>query len=237
MPPLLDIKGLVKRYGSFKAVDGISFSVNRNEVFGLLGPNGAGKSTLMWMLTGLSKPSGGDATVEGISIREKAKLKRLIGFAPQEDSFYHSLTVEGNLQFFGELYGMKKKQAKARAEELIKALMLEDKAKAKASALSGGMKRRLNMAIALMHKPKLLFLDEPTVGVDPISRAALWKVIENIKKEVTIVISTHYLTEAERLCDRFAIQAKGKIIAVGSVKSLAKPGESLEDLFIRLVGR
>ncbi|MBU0980783.1 MAG: ABC transporter ATP-binding protein [Nanoarchaeota archaeon] len=235
MPPLLIIKRLEKRYGKFVAVKDLTLTVNKNEVFGLLGPNGAGKSTLMWMLTGLSKPTSGEASIAGVSIKKTSKLKRVIGFAPQEDSFYHNLTVFENLVFFGMLFGLKKKVVKQRADRLLEELLLTDKRDSKAGSLSGGMKRRLNMAIALIHDPKLLFLDEPTVGVDPVSRAALWKVMERLRKKITIVISTHYLTEAERLCDRVAIQRKGMIIAVDTPKNLVKGGKSLEDVFVKLV--
>ncbi|MFH1409653.1 MAG: ABC transporter ATP-binding protein [Nanoarchaeota archaeon] len=235
MPPLLVIKNLVKHYGKFQAVKGISFSVNKKEVFGLLGPNGAGKSTLMWMLTGLSDPTSGDATIDGVSIKDKKRLKHLIGFAPQTDSFYPTFTVLENLVFFGKIYGLSKKEATERADTLLEELMLNDKRDAKGGSLSGGMKRRLNMAIALIHNPKLLFLDEPTVGVDPVSRAALWKVINRLRKNMSIVISTHYLIEAERLCDRVAIQRQGTLLIVAQPKDLVKKGQSLEDVFVNLV--
>lgn len=234
---MLEARNLTKKYKNFTAVDHVSFTIKKGEIFGLLGPNGAGKSTLIKMLTCFWKPSGGDAKLDGVSIKEVKRAKRLMGWAPQEDSFYDKLTVMENLYYFGSLYSLSSKTLKERAEELVQLLGLEGKKNALAYSLSGGMKKRLSIAIALIHDPKILFLDEPTVGVDPISRMALWKVIENIKgKKVTILYTTHYLPEVERLCDRVGIIQRGRLITVDTPQRLKKKyGATLEEAFVKLV--
>ena len=240
---ILVVDGLTKEYRSplsrkaFRAVDSLSFSIRRGEVFGLLGPNGSGKSTLIKMLAGYLRPTSGDARIEGVSIREAARLKPLVGWAPQEDSFYSRLTVRENMLYFGSLYGIPAKTLGERATELLGLLGLAEKRDARAHALSGGMKKRLNMGIALMHAPKILYLDEPTVGVDPISRHGLWTVIERLRSQgVTILYTSHYLEEVDRLCDRIAVVRSGKLVTLDTPAGLKKKyGSTLEDAFVSLL--
>jgi ABC-2 type transport system ATP-binding protein len=234
---MLKINHITKYYGKFKALENVNLEVKNNEIIGLLGPNGAGKSTLIKILTCFHKPDSGDAAINGISIRNPKKVKKVIGYAPQEDSFYDDLTLTENLLYFGGLYNLPARIIKKRAEELLQLLMLKNKKDELAKNLSGGMKKRLNIAIALIHNPKILFLDEPTVGIDPVSRAALWDVVEKIRKEgMTILYCTHYLTEADRLCDRVAIIKEGKILLVETPSKIKKKyGETLEDAFIKLI--
>ncbi|MBU0461664.1 MAG: ABC transporter ATP-binding protein [Nanoarchaeota archaeon] len=234
---MLEVIHLTKRYKKYAAVNSVSFKIKKGEVFGLLGPNGAGKSTLIKMLTCFHKPTSGDAKIEGISIRDVSKVKPIIGWAPQDDAFYDNLTVYENLVYFGTLYGLSGKHIKEKSDELLKLLRIEKKKNALAKSLSGGMKRRLNIAIALIHDPKVLYLDEPTAGVDPISRMALWEVIEKIKsKGMTILFCTHNLNEADLLCDRIAILRYGEIIITATPAELKKKyGETLEEAFVKIL--
>ncbi len=240
---ILVVNGLTKEYRSllsrkrFTAVDNLSFSIRKGEVFGLLGPNGAGKSTLIKMLTGYLRPTSGDATVNGVPISDRRRVKPLVGWAPQEDSFYNRLTVNENLVYFGSLYGISHKQLEGQASSLLKLLGLTRKKNARASALSGGMKKRLNMGIALMHEPSIVYLDEPTVGVDPISRNGLWEVIERLREQgVTILYTSHYLEEVDRLCDRIAIIRQGAMVTQDTPKGLKKKyGSTLEEAFVSLL--
>ncbi|MFQ5474659.1 MAG: ABC transporter ATP-binding protein [Candidatus Nanoarchaeia archaeon] len=234
---MLDIHNLTKTYKGYAAVKKVSFRVKKGEVFGILGPNGAGKSTLIKMLTCFHKPTSGDAKINGISIRDVNRVKRLIGWAPQDDAFYEDLTVAENLMYFGTLYGLSRREVRKRSKELLGLLRIERKSKSLAKSLSGGMKRRLNIAIALIHNPKVLYLDEPTAGVDPISRMALWEVIETIKKEgMTILFCTHHLNEADLLCDRLAVMHFGEIISIGTPAHLKrKYGATLEEAFVKLL--
>jgi ABC-2 type transport system ATP-binding protein len=236
---MLKLKKLTKRYKDLYAVKDLTFEIKKGEVFGILGPNGAGKSTMIKMLTCFHKPTSGDALVDGVSIRDKNSIKRLIGWVPQEESFYFKLTVYENLKYFGTLYGMTKKEIDAKAKELLELLQIQNKRDAIAGSLSGGMKRRLSIAIALMHDPKLLYLDEPTAGVDPLSRMALWEVIKNIKKRgMTILFCTHYLDEADLLCDRIAVLRAGQVVIIDTPASLKKKyGKSLEEAFVNLLSK
>ncbi|MBI4449222.1 ABC transporter ATP-binding protein [Candidatus Woesearchaeota archaeon] len=236
---MIVVRGLSKMHNKFTAVDRVSFCVDEGEIYGLLGPNGAGKSTLIKMLACFWPPSAGEATIDGISVHEPGKVKQLIGWAPQEDSFYGKLTVEENLRYFGSLYRVPKERLNARIDELLDLIGLESKRGALAESLSGGMKKRLNIAIGLIHSPKVLFLDEPTVGVDPISRNQLWKVIDRIKQQkVTIVYTTHYMAEVERLCDRVAIIQGGRLVTIDTPANLKrKYGRTLEEAFVNLLAR
>lgn len=236
---MLEVKKLTKRYKDFYAVKDLSYEVKEGEVFGILGPNGAGKSTMIKMLTCFHKPTSGDAFIDGTSIRNRNAIKRLIGWVPQEESFYFKLTVYENLKYFGTLYGMSKKDIDSKARELLELLHISNKRNALAESLSGGMKRRLSIAIALMHDPKLLYLDEPTAGVDPLSRMALWEVIKNIKeKGMTILFCTHYLDEADLLCDRIAILRSGELVTIDTPSRLKKKyGKSLEEAFVNLLSK
>ncbi len=232
---MIEINGLTKIHKKFVALDHFTLTIKKGECFGLLGPNGAGKSTLIKILTGYWKPTEGDASINGISITEQEKIKPLIGWAPQEDSFYNGLTVQENMQYFGSLYGIKDEEYSIKS---LRLLGLHDKKDMLARALSGGMKKRLNIALALIHKPLVLFLDEPTVGVDPISRAELWNVIDSIKKQkVTILYTTHYLAEVERLCDSVGMIQKGKLIALDTPQALKQKYATLEEAFVKLVGK
>ena len=234
---MLKVKKLTKQYGDFYAVKNLSFEIKKGEVFGILGPNGAGKSTMIKMLTCFHKPTSGDALIDDNSIMNKRAVKRLIGWVPQEESFYFKLTVYENLKYFGTLYGLSKKEIDSKAKELLELMQIENKRNALAGSLSGGMKRRLSIAIALMHDPKLLYLDEPTAGVDPLSRMALWEVIKNIKKKgMTILFCTHYLDEADLLCDRVAVLRAGEVVTIDTPNNLKKKyGKSLEEAFVNLL--
>jgi len=236
---MLSIKALTKKYKDFAAVKGMSFDIETGEVFGILGPNGAGKSTLIKMLTCFHRPTSGDATIDGISIRQVRKIKPLIGWVPQEESFYFKLTVQENLTYFGSLYGLSRKEIALRSDELLQLLKIEGKKNAIAGSLSGGMKRRLSIAIALMHQPKVLYLDEPTAGVDPLSRMALWEVIKKIKEMgMTILFCTHYLDEADLLCDRVAVIRAGEVVTIDTPHNLKrKYGKSLEEAFVNLLSQ
>ena len=221
---VIDVERLGKRYGNFLAVKELSFKVFKGEIFGLLGPNGAGKSTLINMLTCILRPSSGNAVIYGFDlIKEPNKIKRIIGLVPQDIALYQSLSAVDNLSFFGSLYGLKGKKLKNYIEEAIAIAGLQKWAKRPVRTYSGGMKRRLNIAIALIHKPEVIFMDEPTVGVDPQSRNHIFEAIENLKKEgLTIIYTTHYMEEAQNLCDRVGIMDEGKIIALDTPKNLIK---------------
>ncbi len=233
---MLLVKSLTKKYKDFTAVDNISFDVKKGEIFGMLGPNGAGKSTLMKMLNGFIAPTSGDAFIDGISINELKKIRKLIGWVPQEDSFYDNLTVIENINYFGSLYKIPKDKLYLKSVELAKMHGIDNKLASLAKNLSGGMKKRLSIAIALIHEPKLLFMDEPTVGVDPISRNSLFDVIEEIKKKgITIIYTSHYLPEIERLCDRVGIMKKGKLLMVSKPQELKKKYSTLDEAFINIM--
>lgn len=218
----ISVIGLEKYYEDFKAVDGISFEVKSGEIFGLLGPNGAGKTTTLSMLSGLIKPTGGDLFIFGKNyLKNSNELKRLVGIAPQSLTLYSTLTAYDNLAFFGGIYGFRGNKLKERIDEVLKIVSLYDRKKEIVDHFSGGMKRRLNLAIALLHEPKILFLDEPTVGVDPQSRNAIFEAIQKLNKEgMTIIYTTHYMEEAEKLCNQIAIIDNGKIVALNSPEKL-----------------
>jgi len=233
---MIIIKNLVKKYKEFIALNGISYEVKKGEIFGILGPNGAGKSTMIKVLTCFHDLTSGDVFIDNIAISEKNKIKKLIGWVPQEDTFYSSLSVEENLEYFASLYDIRSHEYKKRINDLLKILHIEEKKKSLAGLLSGGMKRRLSIAIALIHHPKVLYLDEPTAGVDPVSRRGIWDAIKKIKSMgLTVIFCTHYIDEAELLCDRIAILRSGNIIAIGAPKDLKKKSKTLEDAFIRIV--
>ena len=234
---MLTVKNLKKDYNGFQALKGISFDIKENETLGILGPNGAGKSTLIKILTCFHHKSSGDVKIENIDIEQKNKIKRLIGWVPQDDTFYHKLTVYENLEYFASLFQIPKKQFKQRYKELLQLLQLDSKENAIAGSLSGGMKRRLSLAIALIHSPKMLYLDEPTAGVDPVSRRALWEVIKKIQKSgISILFCTHYLDEADLLCNRIAILKSGTIITIDTPSNIKKKyGKTLEEAFVNIV--
>ena len=221
-PTALRVEGLRKRYDHIEAVAGLSFEIEEGEIFGLLGPNGAGKTTTISVIATQLRPSGGDAIVCGHSVcREVAAVRRLIGVVPQELSLYPKLTALENIKFFGRMYGVPKVELDRRVNELLELVGLEGRRDDYVDTFSGGMKRRLNMAVSLVHQPKLLLLDEPTVGVDPHSREHIFTIVQRLRDAGTAILyTTHYMEEAERLCNRIGIMDEGKIIALGTLDVL-----------------
>lgn len=218
---VLRLEGIVKRFGKTVAVDGLDLHVHVGEVFGLLGPNGAGKSTSIAIATGLLSPDAGTVTVNGAGAPDHAEVRRLIGLATQQISLYEDLSAEENLEFFGRLYGIERTLRRRRAGQLLDRVGLTTRGTDRVSGYSGGMKRRLNLAAALMHDPPLVLLDEPTAGVDPHSRSALLDLVGSLKRDgKTVVYTTHYMEEAQRVCDRAAIIDHGRSLAVGRVDEL-----------------
>jgi len=237
-------KDLHKSFNERKAVNGVSFSIHKGEIFGFLGPNGAGKTTTIRMLSTVLEPDKGDVTIGGHSIKRDADAVRaLIGVCPQDLALYEDLSALDNMVFFGRMAGLDGKEAREQAMKHLKMMGLEGRAKGKISKFSGGMKRRINLAIALVGSPKLLFLDEPTVGIDPQSRNNIYETIEGLRdKGMTILYTTHYMEEANRLCNRVAIIDGGKIIALDTPHNLKKqigpPDKvTLEDVFLKMTGR
>ena len=220
---ILEAENLVKKYGDFVAVDEVSFNMQEGEVFGLLGPNGAGKSTTISMLTCLFPPTEGAMRIYGHDVvRDAPKVKQIIGVVPQDIALYPTLSARDNLRFFGEMYGLKGRDLKDRVETVISYVAMSERAGDPIKTYSGGMKRRINLAAGLIQSPKVLFLDEPTVGVDPQSRNHIFESVErlNAEQRMTILYTTHYMEEAERLCDRVAIIDRGQIIAMDTPKNL-----------------
>lgn len=236
-----DIKKTYKsRKAVVRAVDGISFSVGEHETFGLLGMNGAGKSTAIKICTGLCKPDSGDALVFGHSIiAEAEKAKTLLNVSPQETAIAPALTCMQNLRFVAELYGSSRQDAANLADNIVEQLKLADVKDRRAAKLSGGYKRRLSIGMALVTSPKLVFLDEPTLGLDVVARRELWRFIREIKSSAAVVLTTHYLEEAEALCDRIGIVAEGKLVAVGTAQELKAQAnaDDIETAFLRLAGK
>ncbi len=219
---IIEVNGLVKKYGERVAVNGVSFQVRQGEIFGLLGPNGAGKTTTLSILSTLLPPDGGEVQIDGYDVvRDADRIKPLIGFVPQEIALYPALSAWDNLAFFGRIYGLRGRALKERIAFVLDMVGLRDRARDAVHTFSGGMKRRLNIAVSLIHQPRLLFLDEPTVGVDPQSRNFIFEHIERLKAEgMTIIYTTHYMEEAERLCDRVAIMDEGRILALDTPRQL-----------------
>ncbi|HEX3731060.1 MAG TPA: ABC transporter ATP-binding protein [Opitutaceae bacterium] len=225
MPPLpdapaLSLRGAAKRYGSLTALAGVSLDIAPGEHFGLLGPNGAGKSTLMSLLSGFRAPDSGEVRIGGIPAAEPAARSQL-GLVPQGLALYPDLSARENLAVFGALHGLRGRELRERSDELLEAVQLADRARSIVKTFSGGMMRRLNIAAALLHRPRILLCDEPTVGVDPQSRHAIFELLGQLHRSgVTIVYSTHYMEEAARLCSRIAIIDHGRILALGTLKEL-----------------
>lgn len=230
----IETKQLNKFYKNLQALKDINLGIKENELFGLLGVNGAGKTTLIKILTCLSKQTSGEAYVHGFSVKDNPeKVKEIVDVSPQETAVAHNLTVRENLDFFASLYNTRDE---AYISSVVNAFSLEEVENQRAKTLSGGWKRRLSIAIGLISKPKILFLDEPTLGLDVIARRELWKIINNMKGKITIILTTHYLEEAEALCDRVAVMAKGKVKAIGTpaeLKAIAKT-DNFEDAFIKI---
>jgi ABC-2 type transport system ATP-binding protein len=235
------IENLSKKYSDVAALDDLNLQVAKGELFGLLGPNGAGKTTTINILCGLIKPTRGSAQILGYDVqKDSGKVKERIGVCTQETAIYPYLTAVENLELFGNLHTLDQKTLKTRGTLLLDKMGLTEDAKRKASKYSGGMKRRLSLALALIHDPEIAFLDEPTVAMDPQSRHAVWDFIKEQKsKGKTVILTTHHMEEAEELCDRIGIIDHGKLIALGTTKQLiAENGvKNLEEVFIQLTGR
>lgn len=235
----IEIKELHKSFGNKEAIKGLSLNIGHHELFGLLGVNGAGKTTTIRMICCLLKPTSGEILVEGKSVNESpTTIKKLINLSPQETTIAEGLTVKENLMLMAGLYGLKPNRAAENVERIIKDFNLKEIAGDKAKTLSGGWQRRLSIAMALVTEPEILFLDEPTLGLDVIARRELWETIRNLKSTMTIVLTTHYLEEAEALCDRIAVMSKGKLMALGTAEELkAQAGcDNFEDAFVKLAG-
>jgi ABC-2 type transport system ATP-binding protein len=219
---MVEVKGLVKKYGDRVAVNGVDLSILEGEIFGLLGPNGAGKSTTISILATLLTPNGGEVRICGYDLRQEVKsVKPLIGFVPQELALYPTLSACDNLTFFGRIQGIRGLLLRERVASALALVGLTDRAKDAVYTFSGGMKRRLNIAVGLIHQPRVLFLDEPTVGIDPQSRNFIFEHVERLKAQgMTILYTTHYMEEVERLCDRVAIMDEGHILVLDTPKGL-----------------
>ncbi|MGB9203039.1 MAG: ATP-binding cassette domain-containing protein [Terriglobales bacterium] len=231
-PNAIEVKNIVKRYGEFTAVDDVSFAVKEGEIFGLLGPNGAGKSTLIRMMTTLIPISAGAARVEGHDVaRDPNAVRRTIGVIPQALTSDLDLTVEENMNIYAKLYDVPAKRRKEAVEELLETVDLTKWREAQTKTLSGWMRRRLEIARGLVHSPKIFFLDEPTTGLDPVSRVAVWEMLTAIKakRKLTVLITTHYMDEADRLCNRIAIVDHGKLVALDTPEALkaSVPGSNV----------
>lgn len=235
----IETHGLTKQFGDVRAVDGLDLSVRRGELFALLGVNGAGKTTTIRMLTTLARPTAGTARVCGYDLlTESREVKRVSGISPQQTAIAQGLTVRENLMLMTRLFGATTAEAKERTAALLAALSLDDVAERRAKVLSGGYRRRLSIALALVSDPEVLYLDEPTLGLDVLARRELWHLISRLHGEKTIVLTTHYLEEAEALSDRVGVMAGGRLLAVNTPDGLKRTAgcDNFEDAFIRLVG-
>lgn len=221
---MLDVRGVSKSFAALQAVNNVSFQVQGGEIYGLLGPNGAGKTTTISMISGLLRPDAGRVVVGGADVwNEPKKAKALMGVAPQELAIYEELSARENLEFWGQLAGLSRGDARRRASELLEILALADRAKDPVKSYSGGMKRRINIGCALLHRPKLLLLDEPTVGIDPQARSNILELVRTLSKDgAAILYTTHYLEEAEMLCQRIGIIDRGQLLAEGTLPDLQK---------------
>ncbi|MBS7614633.1 ABC transporter ATP-binding protein [Candidatus Bathyarchaeota archaeon] len=235
------VENLVKKFEDVTAVNNVSFQIEKGEIFGLLGPNGAGKTTAVNILCGLLKPTSGYATINGYDVqKEGEKIKKLIGVCPQENAVYPYLTGIENVELFGDLYALGTEDLIKRSSVLLEKLGLSNDARRKVEKYSGGMKRRLSLVMALIHDPQIVFLDEPTVGMDPQSRRAIWDFMKDLKKEgKTVFLTTHYMEEAEVLCDQVGIIDQGRLIILDTPENLVLKNsvENLEEVFIKLTGR
>lgn len=231
---MIEVKNLRKTFSDKEVLKGLSFSIKKGEFYGLLGPNGAGKTTTISILSSLLPADSGEIQINNLDLKANTnKIKSMIGVVPQEIALYNELSAMENLKFWGGLYNISGSELNKRAKELLKLMGLEARKDEKVKNYSGGMKRRINIAAALMHKPKILFMDEPTVGIDPQSRNLIYEIIEQQKKEgVTIIYTTHYMEEAERFCDRIAIIDEGNIIAEGTMEALKKDNAVRETIAI-----
>ena len=241
MDAAIMIEGLSKRFEDVTALDDLSFEVQKGELFGLLGPNGAGKTTTLNILCGLLEPTGGRAYVGGHDVqREPGRVRGLIGVCPQDTAVYPFLTGRENVELFGSLHAIPGESLRKKTEELLEKMGLTEDADRQAGKYSGGMRRRINLVMGLVHDPEIAFLDEPTVGMDPQSRRAVWDFITELKGQgKTVILTTHYMEEAEELCDRVGIIDHGRLIALGPPGELMEEhgARDLEEVFIRLTGR
>ena len=219
---IVSVEGLVKRFGDFVAVDGVSFQIAEGSIFGLLGPNGAGKTTAISMISCLITPDGGDVIVDGRSVlTDSAGVRRVLGIVPQEIALYPTLTAAENLRFWGKMYGLSGKQLTDAVAYGLRMAGLEDRAKDRVETFSGGMKRRINIAAGILHRPRVLLMDEPTVGIDPQSRNHILETVRELNREgMTVLYTSHYMEEVEALCDSISILDHGKVIATGSLEEL-----------------
>lgn len=236
-PKAIVVTGLSKQYPDKTAVDNISFSVDKGSIFSLLGVNGAGKTTTIKMLCGLTRPTGGEAYVLFHDIHtELGEVKKLVNISPQDTSVASRLTVRENLEFIAGIYGADRKKQREKADEMIKYFHLQEVADRRAKVLSGGWQRKLSIAMALITEPQIIFLDEPTLGLDVLARRELWEVIRRMKEKITIILTTHYMEEAESLSDKVAVMVDGQIKAMGSVEELKEQtgADNLEEAFVRI---
>ncbi|EMT38232.1 ABC-2 type transport system ATP-binding protein [Thermoanaerobacter thermohydrosulfuricus] len=238
MEYVINLRELTKRFGNITAVDKLTLQVPTHKIFGLLGPNGSGKSTTIRMICGILKPTSGEGTVLGYDIeKESEKIKKSIGYMSQKFSLYEDLTVRENLNFYASVYGISKKEMKLRIKEVLDIVGLGERGKQIAGTLSGGLKQRLALGCAILHNPKLLILDEPTSGVDPLSRRMFWDIIKSLANDgMSILLTTHYMEEAE-ICDLTAFMFNGKLMAFGTPYEIKRENnlDSLEDVFIKYV--
>lgn len=233
----IEVNSLRKEYNGKTAVDSIDIQIEEDSLFALLGVNGAGKTTTIKMLTGLARPTSGDAEIFGYSISEDIdSVKKLVNLSPQETSIAPNLTVRENLEFMAGIYGLDKAYRRKRTNEMIEMFSLSEVEGQKAKTLSGGWQRKVSIAMALITNPKVVFLDEPTLGLDVLARRELWSEIKRLKKEVTIVLTTHYMEEAEALADKVAIMVKGQIRKIGTVEEILKSAgkTNLEEAFVQI---
>lgn len=233
----IETHNLSKKYKEKYAVKNLELAVSQGELYGLLGANGAGKSTTIKMLSCLLPPTAGDCLLNGHSIvKNTQEVKKIISVSPQETAVAEKLSVRENLEFIAQIYGFDRKTAKQKAEDIINRFELQEFAKQRAKTLSGGWQRRLSIAMALITEPEILFLDEPTLGLDVLARRELWQVISRLKGKITIILTTHYLEEAESLCDRIGIMTRGELKAEGTAEELKKlaKADNFEDAFVRI---
>ncbi len=233
----ISVKNLSKHFGNFRAVDKISFDVNKGEIFGFLGANGAGKTTAMRILCGLSHPTSGEATVAGFDVyKQQEEIKKNIGYMSQKFSLYDTLTIYENIDFFAGVYGVSRKEIKERSKQLVDQLGLEKEANKLVASLPLGWKQKLAFSVAIFHRPKIVFLDEPTGGVDPITRRQFWNMIYQAAEDgITVFVTTHYMDEAE-YCNRISIMVDGKMEAIGSPFELKQNlnAKDMEEVFLKL---
>jgi ABC-2 type transport system ATP-binding protein len=240
---VIEVSALRKSFGQQKVLDGLTFSAGKGEILGFLGPSGSGKTTFLRILMGLESPDGGYAQILGVDSRDASEARRNFGFVPQQDVVYDELTVGENVDYFGMLYGLEKAERIDRGGELLRRVDLWEKRDALAVNLSGGQRKRLNFVLSLLHDPKVLLVDEPTVGLDPVTTRFVWKLLSDLKRGgCTILMTTHYMNEAETVCDRIAILNKGRVAAIGTLAQLkremgGKGAPTLEDIFFIATGR